>query len=67
MTKLDKFKSSFYEQFRFITEVSQFKSGFLCQKSTHNGHNTMEKLVHQIEKEINFLREKLKSNVKITQ
>ena len=64
--QLDKFKSSLYEQFSsfkhsFITEVSQFKSDFLCQKSTRNDQNTMEKLLHQMEKEINFLHEELKS------
>ena len=49
--KLDKFKSSLYEQFSsfkhsFITEISQFKSDFLCQKSTHNDQKSffMEKL-----------------------
>ena len=65
--QLDKFKSSFYEQFSsfkhsFITEVLQFKSDFLCQKSTRNDQNTMEKLLHQMEKEITFLHEELKSN-----
>ena len=64
--QLDKFESSLYEQFNpfkhsFITEVSQFKSDFLCQKSTRNDQNTMEKLLHQIEKEITFLHEELKS------
>ena len=63
--QLDKFESSLYEQFNpfkhsFITEVSQFKSDFLCQKSTRNDQNTMEKLLHQIEKEITFLHEELK-------
>ena len=63
--QLDKFKSSLYEQFNsfkhsFITEVSQFKSDFLCQKSTRNDQNTMEKLLHQMEKEITFLHEELK-------
>ena len=65
--QLDKFKSSLYEQFSFfkhsfITEILQFKSDFLCQKSTHNDQNTMEKLLHQMEKEITFLHEELKSN-----
>ena len=64
--QLDKFKSSLYEQFNsfkhsFITEVSQFKSDLLCQKSTRNDQNTMEKLLHQMEKEITFLHEELKS------
>ena len=64
--QLDKFKSSLYEQFNsfkhsFITEVSQFKSDLLCQKSTRNDQNTMEKLLHQMEKEINFLHEELKN------
>ena len=64
--QLEKFKSSLYEQFSsfkhsFITEVSQFKSDFLCQKSTRNDQNTMEKLLHQMEKEITFLHEELKS------
>ena len=63
--QLDKFKSSLYEQFNsfkhsFITEVSQFKSDLLCQKSTRNDQNTMEKLLHQMEKEITFLHEELK-------
>ena len=44
-----------------MTEVSQFKSDFLCQKSTRNDQNTMEKLLHQMEKEITFLHEELKS------
>ena len=69
--KLDKFKSSLYEQFNsfrhsFITEVSQFKSDLLCQKSTRNDQNTMEKLLHQMEKEITFLHEELKSKSTIT-
>ena len=69
--KLDKFKSSLYEQFNsfrhsFITEVSQFKSDLLCQKSTRNDQNTMEKLLHQMEKEITFLHEELKSKNIIT-
>ena len=69
--KLDKFKSSLYEQFNsfkhsFITEVSQFKSDLLCQKSTRNDQNTMEKLLHQMEKEITFLHEELKSKNTIT-
>ena len=64
--QLDKFKSSLYEQFNsfkhsFITEVSQFKSDLLCQKSTRNDPNTMEKLLHQMEKEIAFLHEERKS------
>ena len=66
--QLDKFESSLYEQFNpfkhsFITEVSQFKSDFLCQKSTRNDQKSffMEKLLHQMEKEINFLHEELKS------
>ena len=57
---------SLYEQFNsfkhsFITDVSQFKSDFLCQKSTRNDQNTMEKLLRQMEKEITFLHEELKS------
>ena len=44
-----------------MTEVSQFKSDFLCPKSTRNDQNTMEKLLHQMEKEITFLHEELKS------
>ena len=44
-----------------MTEVSQFKSDFLCPKSTRNDQNTMEKLLHQTEKEITFLHEELKS------
>ena len=52
--QVDKCKSSLCEQFNFkhsfITEVSQFKSGFLCQKSTRNDQNAMEKLLHQMEK-----------------
>ena len=57
---------SLYEQFNsfkhsFITDVSQLKSDFLCQKSTHNDQNTMEKLLHQMEKEITFLHEELES------
>ena len=65
--QLDKFKPSLYEQFSsfrhsFITEVLQFKSDFLCQKSTRNDQNTMEKLLHQMEKEITFLHEEPKSN-----
>ena len=66
--QLGKFKSSLYEKFSsfkhsFITEVSQFKGDFLCQKSTRNDQKSffMEKLLHQMEKEINFLHEKLKS------
>ena len=64
--QLDKFKPSLYEQFSsfrhsFITEVLQFKSDFLCQKSTRNDQNTMEKLLHQMEKEITFLHDELKS------
>ena len=64
--QLDKLKSSLYEQFSsfkqsFITEVSQFKSDFLYQKSTRNDQNTMEKLLHQMEKELTFLNEELKS------
>ena len=64
--QLDKFKSSLYEQFNsfkhsFITEVSQFKSDLLCQKSTRNDQNTMEKLLHLMEKEITFIHEELKS------
>ena len=64
--QLDKFKSRLYEQFSpfkqsFITEVSQFKRDFLCKKSTRNDENTTEKLLHQMEKEITFLQEELKS------
>ena len=64
--QLDKFKSSLYEQFNsfkhsFITEVSQFKSDLLCQKSTRNDQNTMEKLLHLMEKEITLIHEELKS------
>ena len=64
--QLDKFKSSLYERFSFfkqsfITEVSQFKSDFLCKKSTRNDENTTEKLLHQMKKEITFLHEELKS------
>ena len=44
-----------------MTEVSQFKSDFLCQKSTRNDQNTMEKLLHLMEKEITFIHEELKS------
>ena len=44
-----------------MTEVSQFKSDFLCPKSTRNDQNTMEKLLRQMEKEITFLHEELKS------
>ena len=44
-----------------MNEVSQFKSDFLCPKSTRNDQNTMEKLLHQMEKEITFLHEELKS------
>ena len=44
-----------------MTEVSQSKSDFLCPKSTRNDQNTMEKLLHQMEKEITFLHEELKS------
>ena len=62
--QLGKFKSSLYEQFSsfkqsFIAEVSQFKSDFPCQKSTRNDQNTMEKLFHQMEKEITFLPEEI--------
>ena len=58
--------SSLYGQFNsfkhtFITDVSQFKTDFLCQKSTRNDQNIMEKLLHQMEKEITFLHEELKS------
>ena len=49
-----------------MTEVSQFKSDFLCPKSTRNDQNTMEKLLHQMEKEITFLHEELKSKNTIT-
>ena len=61
--KVLKFKLSLYKQFKqsFITEISQFKSDFLCQKSTHNDENTTEKLLNQMEKEITFLHEELKS------
>ena len=64
--QLDKFKSSLYEQFNFfkhsfITEVSQFKSDLLCQKSTRKDPNTVEKLLHQMEEEIAFLHEERKS------
>ena len=64
--QLDKFKSSLYEQFSyfkqsFTTEVSKFKSDFLCKKSTCNNEITMEKLLLQMEKEITFLHEELKS------
>ena len=57
--QLDKLKSSLYEQFSsfkqsFITEVSQSKSDFLCQKPTHNDQNTMEKLLHQIDGKGNY-------------
>ena len=49
--QLDKFISSLHEQFNsfkhsFITDVSQFKSNSLCQRSTCNDQNTMEKLLH---------------------
>ena len=49
--QLDKFISSLHEHFNsfkhsFITEVSKFKSNFLCEKSTCNDQNTMEKLLH---------------------
>ena len=64
--QLDKFKSGLYEQFNsfkqsFITEVSQFKSGFLCKKLNRNDENTTRKLLHQMKKEITFLHEELKS------
>ena len=64
--QLDKFNSILYEQFSsfkqsFITKVSQFKSDFLCQKSTRNDQNAMEKLLHQMETEITFPHEELKS------
>ena len=49
-----------------MTVVSQFKSDFLCPKSTRNDQNTMEKLLHQMEKEITFLHEELKSKNTIT-
>ena len=52
--KFSSFKQS------FITEVSQFKSDFVCKKSTRNDENTTEKLLHQMEKEITFLHEELK-------
>ena len=62
--QLAKFKSSLYGQFSsfkqsFITEGSQFKSDFPCKKSTRNDQNTMEKLFHQMEKEITFLPEEI--------
>ena len=61
--QLGKFKSSLYEQFTsfkqpFTTEVSQFKSDFLCKKSARNDENTTEKLLHQME--ITFLHEEIK-------
>ena len=49
-----------------IAEVSQFESVYLCQKSTRNDQNTMEKRLHQMEKEITFLHEELKSKNTIT-
>ena len=50
-----------------MTEVSHFKSDFLCKKSTRKNENTTEKLLHQMEKEITFLYEELKiKNIVIT-
>ena len=54
-------QKTFFFKYSFITEVSQFKIDFLCQKLTRNDQNTMAKLFHPMEKEIIFLHEKLKS------
>ena len=70
--QLDKFKLSLSEQFSsfkqsFITEVLQIKSEFLRKESTGSDENTTEKLFHQMEKEITFQHEDLKSkNIIIT-
>ena len=63
---LNNFKSSLKEQFSsfkqsFIAEVSQFKNDFLQKQAPRTDGNTTEKLFQQMEKEIYFLHDKLKS------
>ena len=64
--QLGNFKSSLKEQFSsfkqsFIAEVSQFKNDFLQKQATNTDGNTTEKLFQQMEKEISFLHDELKS------
>ena len=64
--QFEKLTSSLNEQFSyfkelFIDKVLQFKNGFLQKQAMHTGGSTTEKLFHQMENEISFLHDELKS------
>ena len=64
--QFEKFTSSLNEQFSyfkqlFIDEVLQFKNDFLQKQAMHTGGSTTKKLFHQMENEISFLHDELKS------
>lgn len=64
--QFEKFTSNLNEQFSyfkqlFIDEVLQFKNDFLQKQAMHTGGSTTEKLFHQMENEISFLHDELKS------
>ena len=66
-SQLDNFKLSLKEQFSsfkqaFIAGVSQFKNDFIQKQATNTDSNTTQKLFQQMEKEISFLHDELKSN-----
>ena len=64
--QFEKFTSNLNEQFSyfkqlFIDEVLQFKNDFLQKQAMHTGGSATEKLFHQMENEISFLHDELKS------